>query len=205
MELDTKRLLSALEGLIQDGTRKDLLRRIEKTYSAPQFTRKEAARRLERRLGSWDWRNDAPVESRLKNKVARGVRAKRVVGCDEEERVIAHALAITHGDGQFTVLPNGAVCATQSNGWTKEKVRIFISGLSPLIDEAADIINQMTDGKGGRFFFTQDDTFIDAKDRLVFLSVIPDASEPETLNDQDDWRIGNRSAPNTGRPAQFEG
>ena len=98
MELDINRLLPALEGLIQDGTRQEFLRRINETYSARPFTRKEAASRLERRLGSWVWHNDAPVESWFKNRVARGVRAECIVGCDEEERIIAHALAITRGD-----------------------------------------------------------------------------------------------------------
>lgn len=182
MEMDIKRLLPDIEGLIRDGARREFIDRIEKTRSARPFTRREAASRLERRLGSWDWRNDAPAESRFKNKVARGIRAECVVGCSEEERIIARALAITQGDGQFTVTASGAVYATQSNGWTKDKVRIFVSGLSPLIDAAADIIDQMTDGKGGRFFFTQDDTFIDAKDRLIFLRVLPDDSGPEVLS-----------------------
>lgn len=181
VELDAASLRASLEGFIQDAMRDEFLRRIEKTYSARPFTRRQAAHRLEQRLGSWSWRDDAPVESRFKRKLARGVQAECVVGSDEEERIIAHALAITAGDGQFTVTPGGAVYATQNNGWTKNKVRIFISGLCPLIDDAADIVDQMTRGKGGRFFLTKEDAFIDAKDRRIFLRISSGEADPEVL------------------------
>ncbi|MEW1962955.1 hypothetical protein AB0269_10910 [Microbacterium sp. NPDC077644] len=113
---------------------------------------------------------------RFKNKVARGTVADCVMTADEAEQIIVRALAITSGDAQFTIVPNGSTFATENNGQTRDKARVHISGLSPLVDDASYILNQMRRATGGRMFFLRNGQFINAKDRRPFLTVLAGSS-----------------------------
>lgn len=160
--------------------REEMLRRVDRAAGTPQGQR-EAMERLEARLAAWYGAQMPNVGSRFKNKIARGRLAECTVGSDEAERIIVRVLAMTRGDAQFTVSPSGACFATENNGWTKDKERIYISGLSPLIDDAAYILNQMRRNTGGRMFFTRSDEFLDALSRRAFLTLVPGDAPPVVL------------------------
>jgi len=140
-----------------------------------------AAQRLESRLQSWRGSGIARASTRFKNKVAQGVDAICRVGADRAEILIVRALSITTGECQFTVSMNG-VFASDSNGWTIDKTRIYVSGLSPLIDDAADILRQMRGPQGGRMFFDREDSFLNARNRHRFLTVDDEATPPTVLH-----------------------
>ena len=131
-----------------------------------------AAQRLESRLRFWSGSGLATASTRFKNKVARGADAVCSVGADRAEVLIVRALSITTGECQFTVSMNGAVFASDSNGWTIDKTRVYVSGLCPLIDDAADILRQMRGPQGGRMFFDRGNSFLNARDRHPFLTVV---------------------------------
>lgn len=152
-----------------------LIRRVDAVAGTP-LGRRQAAQRLESRLSTWYGVQLAPESPRFKKKVARGAIADCVVAADEAEQIIVRALAITSGDVQFTVIPKGSTYATENNGQTRDKIRVFISGLSPLVDDASYILNQMRDARGGRMFFLRNGQFINAKDRRPFLTVVTGGS-----------------------------
>lgn len=163
---------------VRDTIRDDFLRRVSRVHGTT-YARREATRRLEQRLSTWYGVELASGKSRFKNKVKSGVFADCRVGGDEAEKLIVRALSNTQPDCQFTVTPAGVAYATHNNGWTIKKSRVFVSGLSPLIDDAADILNQMRGKEGGRIFFTRDDMFITARSRLAFLTVVTGDADPE--------------------------
>lgn len=140
--------------------------------------RKEAETRLATRLQAWHGVELPSGNSRFKNKFARGSAVECEVGADEAELLIIRALGLTVGAVQLTVVPIGACFATLNNGWTMKHERVYISGLSPLIDDASYILNRMRDGEGGRMFFTADDHFIDARGRQPFLSIVAMGTSP---------------------------
>lgn len=120
----------------------------------------------------WTGSGIASASTRFKNKVARGSDAACFVGSDEAETLIVRALSVTEGECQFTVGVNGSVYASDANGWTIDKTRIFISGLSPLVDDAADILRQMRGPSGGRMFFDRDNAFLNGLNRHRFLTIV---------------------------------
>jgi hypothetical protein len=59
----------------------------------------------------------------------------------------------TPGAAQFGVCPDGSVFTTDAIGWSLfSGRRVDVTGLSPLLDEAADIFNHRRRGIGGRFY-----------------------------------------------------
>lgn len=154
--------------------RDDFLDRVAKTYSATKFVRGEATRRLQSRLALWNHAEQADADALGPRTHTKAIRTDSTVEGDEAERVIVRALSKRHTDAQFTVTPSGAVYSTHNFGWTKDKVRVFVAGLSPLLDEAAEVFHYQSGGKGGRILFKSDATFVDANHKLVFLRVISD-------------------------------
>lgn len=139
-----------------------------------------AAERLDIRLQTWTGSGIPSTKSRFKNKIALGADADCLVGTDRPEILIVRALSLTRGECQFTVTPTGAVYASEGNGWTIDSARIYVSGLSPLIDDGADILRQMRGPKGGRMFFDRNDSFLNAKNKSRFLTVV-EGDEPPTV------------------------
>lgn len=155
--------------------RERFVRNLNHVAATPEG-RAEARERLTKRLAGWQGMQTASGKSRFKNKISRGAAADCSVGADEAETIIVRALSLTRRSAQFTISPNGAVFATEQNGWTIDGQRIYVSGLSPLIDDAADILQQMRDRSGGRMYFTDQNEFIRADSKLSFLRVLPDSS-----------------------------
>lgn len=162
---------------------------------ADRAVSESAAARLEYRLREWTGNGIASPQSRFKNKIARGEDATCIIGSDQEEILIVRALAVTRGECQYTVSTNGAVFASEASGWTIDRTRVYVSGLSPLIDDAADILRQMRGSSGGRMFFDRQNSFLNARDRRRFLTVI-EGSTPPTVRTG-----GSRSTQTLDSPA----
>jgi hypothetical protein len=88
------------------------------------------------------------------------------------ELLIVMAIARTSGAAQFGFSPAGLVFTADTDGWSLPSGRRNdVTGLSPLLDEAAALFNEWRrDGRGGRFY-ARDGVFFDAQDGTVFLRV----------------------------------
>jgi hypothetical protein len=122
------------------------------------------------------WNGDyLPRPSRFKNKKAIDRGHHLVVPADPVELVIVRAVAMTEGAAQFGVSPNGAIFTAEGDGWTIRGARVDVTRLSWLLDEAADILQQIRHGRGGRFY-ERDGRFFLADDKTTILEVV-DAPE----------------------------
>ncbi|MCV7421400.1 hypothetical protein H7K45_12685 [Mycobacterium yunnanensis] len=125
------------------------------------------------------------------------------------EMLIVMTLARTSGAAQFGFSPSGEVFTADTDGWSLPSGRRNdVTGLSPLLDEAAALFNEWRrDGRGGRFY-ARDGVFFDAQDGAVFLRI-------RECNDACDfdgqmgrhWRdavvdLDGTAGPNTGRVAR---
>jgi hypothetical protein len=87
------------------------------------------------------------------------------------DMMILRALSRTWGAAQFGCSPNGDVFTADTDGYSLYSGRRDdVTGISPLLDEAADIFNSLRRGRGGRFY-ERDGCFFDADDRTTFLCV----------------------------------
>lgn len=86
--------------------------------------------------------------------------------------MIVRALARTWGAVQFGCSPNGEVFTADTDGHSLGTIRRDdITGVSALLDEAADIFNtHKRHGRGGRFY-ERGGCFFDADDGVIFLAV----------------------------------
>lgn len=175
-----------------------------KSYGVDSPTVAVAVERLGHRLMTWHGSGIASAKSRFKNKVARGTEADCAVGADQAEILIVRALSLTRGECQFTVTPNGAVFASDGNGWTIDRERVFVSGLSPLIDDAADILRQMRGPNGGRMFFDREDSFLNAHGRRRFLRVVDGDLTPTVRSGGAPRRSESANQPDTTCPTCFQ-
>lgn len=144
--------------------------RVDAQTEVDEALRSRAVVELENRLQHWNG-NYLPRPTRFKNKhgVSRG--AHLVVPADPVELVIVRAVAMTTGAGQFGVSPNGAIFTAEDPGWTIHKRRVDVTRLSWLLDEAADILQQIRGGRGGRFY-ERDGRFFLADGRTTILEVV---------------------------------
>jgi hypothetical protein len=146
--------------------------------------RERAAAALTIRLVHWHG-DFLPRPGRFKNKIPKGFASLTTVRADPIELLIVRAIAMTStpGAAQFGVSPDGSVFTTDVNGHSLFRGRrIDVTGLSPLLDEAADIFNHRRGGIGGRFY-ERDGNFFKADGKKVFVQVIEVA--PEDLRDVD--------------------
>lgn len=126
---------------------------------------------LDYRLARWDGENAPALRRRFKNKVPEVVLAGALhVEADPAELLLVRAFALTTGAAQFGVTPQGAVFATDVDGYSRDPERRYLSGLSPLLDDAGDIVIYLKDGRGGRFF-ERDAGFFLADGRRTFMRV----------------------------------
>ena len=128
-----------------------LWERIEAQTDVDEVLQSRAAVELQRRLQQWHG-DYLPRPSRFKNKHGIDRGAHLVVPADPVELVIVRAVAMTHGAAQFGVSPNGAIFTAEGDGWTIRGPRVDVTRVSWLLDEAADILQDVRRGKGGRFY-----------------------------------------------------
>jgi hypothetical protein len=118
-----------------------------------------------------------PRPSRFNNRNVIDRGRHLVVPADPVELVIVRAVAMTEGAAQFGVSPSGAISTAHGDGWTIHGPRTDVTRLSWFLDEAADILQQIRNGRGGRFGSTNataDSSIADGK--TTILEVV---SEPE--------------------------
>jgi hypothetical protein len=135
--------------------------------------RERAAAALIIRLAHWHG-DFLPRPGRFKNKIPKGFASPTTVRADPIELLIVRAIAMTSAPGaaQFGVSPDGSVFTTDVNGHSLfSGRRVDVTGLSPLLDEAADIFNHRRGGIGGRFY-ERDGNFFKADGKKVFLEVL---------------------------------
>jgi hypothetical protein len=132
-----------------------------------------AAVELQRRMRHW--RGDyLPRPSRFKNRTPIERGDPLLVPADPIELLIVRAVAMTHGAAQFGVSPNGAVFTAMGEGWTIRGPRVDVTRLSWLLDEAADIVQQLRSGRGGRFY-ERGGRFFLADGKTTFLRIVDEA------------------------------
>jgi hypothetical protein len=113
----------------------------------------EAIVRVTRRLdgGRWTRQSLAPVQWKTRKPgVGRG--EVPTITHDEVEFAIVYALARTWPAAQFSVDARGLVFAVQLNGYHRKADRLYVAGLSTILDEAADLQYLTSHGAGGRFY-----------------------------------------------------
>ncbi|MGU3501771.1 hypothetical protein [Mycobacterium sp. C31M] len=128
-----------------------LWERIEAQTGVDEALQSRAAVELECRLQHWHG-DYLPRPSRFKNKQGIDLGTHLVVPVDPIELVIVRAISMTRGAAQFGVSPNGAIFTAEGDGWTIHGPRVDITRVSWLLDEAADILQTIRRGKGGRFY-----------------------------------------------------
>jgi hypothetical protein len=74
------------------------------------------------------------------------------IECDDVELLVIRLLARTGPHGQFSVTPEGDVFTGVRNGYHYEADHFYVSGLSPVLDAAADVLLARTSGEGGRMY-----------------------------------------------------
>lgn len=82
---------------------------------------------------------------------------------------------MTTGAAQFGVSPDGSIFTAHGDGWTIRGPRVDVTRLSWLLDEAADILQDIRGGAGGRFY-ERNGRFFLADGRTTILEVV---DEPE--------------------------
>lgn len=154
-----------------------ILRRLQRQHGNPTIVRM-AEGRLRQRLPLWTGEAVAAVDDRVREQLARGTWAEAVVGADLAERLIVRTLAGTRASTPFTVDANGALYATEAGDLAPEGGAQFaLAGLSPLLDLAGQMFYELSDHRGGRFAFADDDTFVALNGNAAFLRVVDGAEE----------------------------
>lgn len=117
----------------------------------------EGARaRLELRLDSDHWTpGDAPA-ARHKHRPRIPTTGPATIEHDLSEWFLLHSLALTYPAHQFSVTPKGRVFAGYRHGNHREHHRLYVTGLSEILDEAAILMHAATQGRGGRIYIASD-------------------------------------------------
>ncbi|MGB3764443.1 MAG: hypothetical protein WA966_14610 [Ornithinimicrobium sp.] len=76
-------------------------------------------------------------------------------------------LALTWPAAQFAVTPRGVVFAGYRHGRHRDQDRFYVSGLSQILDDAADLAYLASGGAGGRFFVQGDQVELAADRSLL--------------------------------------
>jgi hypothetical protein len=161
-----------LPSQIADITRASVLR-MANQHDANPAVRKRAAMALTVRLAHWHG-DFLPPQGRFKDKRPLSEESPALVRADPIELLIVRAIAMTSipGAAQFGVSTDRSVFTTDALGWSLHSGRRYdVTGLSPLLDEAADIFNFRRGGIGGRFY-ERDGSFFMADGKTTFLEVL---------------------------------
>lgn len=160
---------STLSNHTRDSCRRQILANLA-DQRAPTRLHHRAESELRRRLDGWYGDFD-PVPSQFgKSKYATSAIDAVDIPADPIELLIVRALAMTYPAAQFGVSPNGEVFTAHGNGWTKDGPRIYVTRLSWLLDEAADVFNHLRRGRGGRFY-ERDGAFFLADGKVIFINI----------------------------------
>jgi hypothetical protein len=122
-----------------------------------------------------DWRGPAgSPRPKRKYRYAINPRADApMVRAPEVEVLICRLLSATGTTRQYGVTTRGFVFTAAANGFSKEPERIYLSGLSPLLDDLEQCFFEFREGgrvDGGRFYERGAKAF-DARSGLVFAHI----------------------------------
>lgn len=148
-----------------------------RSFNVPDIRlHRRATVELEKRLDDWLGNALAPL-SRFADIDPRGLSLPVEVTTDQVELLIVHVLGLGEEFGEFGVSPNGAAYILDPDNGK----RVFLSGLSPLLDEATDIFSSFTCGGGE--FFEHNGHFI-TDDGTIFLTAELREKVPNTEQQQ---------------------
>lgn len=146
---------------------------VERQNDVDGVLQSRAAFELKRRLQHWNG-DYLPRPSRFKGKYGINRGTHLTVPADPVELVIVRAVSMTTGAAQFGVSPDGSTFTAHGDGWTIRGPRVDVTRLSWLLDEVADIVQQIRGGRGGRFY-ERDGRFFLADGRTTVLEVVDDS------------------------------
>lgn len=128
----------------------------------------EVARaRLELRLKSDHWTPRETPGSRVIHRSRVTLAGEVTIHHDLSEWFLLHSLALTHPAQQFSVTPDARVFAGYRNGNHREHDRLYVTGLSHVLDEAAILMHAATQGRGGRIYIASDQIQIAKTNRVL--------------------------------------
>lgn len=157
--------------LLSDDDFDEVLDRISHLTDDPQLSRM-AAKELTRRLN----RMRLPLPPRTRSRRDKWPTGRAIPVLRREahpvEILVVRALSRTWGAAQFGCSPDGSVFTADTDGWSLPSGhRNNVTGLTNLLDEAAEILNEWRrDDRGGRFY-ERDGAFFDAEDGAIFLEI----------------------------------
>jgi len=148
-----------------------ILRRLQRQHGNPTIVRM-AEGRLRQRLPLWTGEAVARPEPNVSDALTTGSWAEGATGADLAERLIVRTLAGTRDAAPFSVDAEGVLFSADAADLAPEPgVRVALGGLSPLLDTAAAMFFELSNRRGGRFGYAQDNTFVAANGAAVFLRV----------------------------------
>jgi hypothetical protein len=74
------------------------------------------------------------------------------IDCDPVELAVVRVLAQTYPYNQFSITPKGDVFVGHQMGYHREAARLYVTTLSPVLDETADLLLKRSLGEGGRVY-----------------------------------------------------
>ncbi|KRF29487.1 hypothetical protein [Phycicoccus sp. Soil802] len=80
------------------------------------------------------------------------------ISADDIEQLIVPLLSLTHPEAQFSYrrAPSGQVFASWMNGFhRRDEERVYVTGLSDVLDTATTLVQDHREGMGGRIFINQ--------------------------------------------------
>lgn len=141
-----------------------------------------AVQRLTERMDTAEWIGDR--YRRKSRPYPRDLGDATELECDTAELVVVRLLARTQPENQFSVTPYGDVFAGALNGYHYEFDRFYVSGLSPVLDAAADILLGRTGRQGGRMFVHTSKRVIErASDRSVLAYLVEPGGSDRASDD----------------------
>jgi hypothetical protein len=166
-----------------------MLRRLKAQTVPDNALHERAVAGLTRRLDQW-WGGSLAPLSRFSD--APPARMPATLTADRVELLIVRAISAisARGPATFGVTSGGAVFTTDTGSWSDDAHAVFVTGLSTLLDEAADIFQHHTGGRGGRFieldgrFYTAilgDDTKGEHIRTAAIITSLPPAGSPFAL------------------------
>jgi hypothetical protein len=110
--------------------------------------RQQALVELNHRVEDW-WAGPGCALSKFLDYVP--PRLPVVVSGDPRELLIARAISTSPDPATFGVTAQGEVFVPDNGRWDGSGRAVFVTGLSPMLDEVTNICSRLTDGTGGRF------------------------------------------------------
>lgn len=149
----------------------DRLPRLEASRGFSRDVLEQALSRLDERLKSGPWnREDYRKIRRRYRATPRSDGDAPIIECDSVELALVRILAQTYPYNQFSVTPAGDVFVGSQLGYHRESGRLYVTTLSPILDEAADLLLASSLGEGGRFY-VHPTAIEQARDRALLASL----------------------------------